>query len=169
MLFVNKEIWIIILVIIGAAKVSAQEATVASGGNASGAGGSVSYSIGQTTYSYITGTNTSASQGVQQPYEISTVTTTATAIKEVVGINLSCNAYPNPVTDILTLDVDGNIFQNNAHVTFHLNNISGSIIDNQEVTGSKTGISMENVASGLYILQVIQNNTIIKSFKIIKH
>jgi hypothetical protein len=39
------------------------------GGEATGSGGSVSYSVGQVVYTTNTGINGSVAQGVQQPYE----------------------------------------------------------------------------------------------------
>src|SRR5208283_4157272 len=138
--FVKKELLIILFIITVVTGLHAQQAIVAAGGNALGMGGSVSYSVGQTAYSYLTGTNSSVSQGVQQPFEISTLTTTSTAVKEVVGINLSCKAYPNPVTDQLTLDVDDNLFQNKAHVTFQLYDVTGNVINDQIVTDDQTSI-----------------------------
>ena len=56
------------------ASLQAQETIPATGGNASGSGGSVSYTIGQITYRTISGTNGAVTQGIQQPYEISVVT-----------------------------------------------------------------------------------------------
>ncbi len=49
--------------------VNAQESIVASGGDASGSGGSSSYSVGQVFYSNYTGSNGSEAQGVQQADE----------------------------------------------------------------------------------------------------
>lgn len=48
----------------------AQETTLTAGGEATGSGGSVSYSIGQLFYMTKTGTTGSVSEGVQQPIEI---------------------------------------------------------------------------------------------------
>lgn len=39
-------------------------------GNATGTGGTSSYSIGQVVYASATGTNDSVNQGMQQPFEI---------------------------------------------------------------------------------------------------
>jgi len=58
---------------IGLTGLQAQESVTASGGNASGAGGTVSYSVGQVVYKTNTGSNGSEAQGVQQPYEISVI------------------------------------------------------------------------------------------------
>jgi|SRR5690554_3243411 len=76
---------------LGLTALKAQESVNATGGDASGEGGSVSYSVGQITFQTHTGTNGSVAQGVQQPFEISVVT----AIEEAKGINLSVTAYPN--------------------------------------------------------------------------
>lgn len=52
-----------------------QEAILTSGGNASGSGGTVSYSIGQTFYTTYMGANGSVSHGVQHPFETLNETT----------------------------------------------------------------------------------------------
>jgi hypothetical protein len=169
MLFIKKEIWIAVYVSISAASLQAQQAIVTAGGNSANNSGSVSYSVGQTVYTYLVGTNGSVYQGVQLPYEISTVMSTSTAIKEVVGITLNCIAYPNPVADVLTLAVDDNAFFINSRVTLQIIDMSGKILDEQVIADPQTNISMINYTPGLYFLQVEQNNNVIKTFKIIKH
>lgn len=64
----------IIILAMALTELKAQEAIPASGGNATGSGGSVSYSVGQVEYSSNTGSGGSVAAGVQQPYEISVVT-----------------------------------------------------------------------------------------------
>ena len=68
---------------LGLTGLQAQESVNATGGNAQGSGGSVSYSVGQLFYLIITGETGSVSEGVQQPYEISVVT----AVVEAGGID----------------------------------------------------------------------------------
>ena len=82
--------------------VQAQKAIPASGGNATGTNGSVSYTVGQVLYTTNIGTNGSVAEGVQQPYEISVVV----GIEQAKDINLICTVYPNPATDLLTLEVE---------------------------------------------------------------
>ena len=79
----------------------AQNNTVASGGQANGSGGTSSYSVGQINYSSYTGSSGSVTQGVQQPYEISVVT----SIKNI-AIDLKAQIYPNPTTDKLILSIN---------------------------------------------------------------
>ena len=82
--------------------IKAQNTIPATGGNAIGAGGSVSYSVGQVFYTTNTGTTGSATQGVHQPYEISVIT----GLEEAKGIDLNCIAYPNPTSDFLILRIN---------------------------------------------------------------
>jgi hypothetical protein len=86
-------------------------------GNAEGTGGSVSYSAGQLFYMTHSGTDGSVSEGVQQPYEISVVTSVA----EAEGIDLVVSAFPNPVTDHLMLRVDRYNFENLHYQIFDVN------------------------------------------------
>lgn len=140
----------------------AQEAISASGGNASGSGGSVSYSVGQLVYTSNTGTSGSVAQGVQQPYEISVMT----GIEETKGITLQCSAYPNPTAGHLKLKVENYKTDN---LTYRLYDIDGRLLENKKIDGDETSISMETLTSSAYFLKVISNNKEIKTFKIIKN
>ncbi|HQK70071.1 MAG TPA: T9SS type A sorting domain-containing protein [Bacteroidales bacterium] len=142
--------------------VSAQESINASGGNASGSGGSVSFSVGQVVYQTHFSTSGSVTQGVQQPYEISVVT----AIEEAKGINLSVSAYPNPATDYLILEVkDFGL----SDLYFYLYDMSGILLQNQKISGSQTSIVMSNLVPATYFVKVVQDNKEVKTFKIIKN
>jgi hypothetical protein len=139
----------------------AQEAILATGSNASGSGGSVSYSVGQVVYTTNTGTNSSVAQGVQQPFEISVVT----SIEQAKSISLQCSAYPNPTIDFLTLKVEN--FQLST-LNFQLFDIRGKLLVSKKVENSETTIAMSNFVSATYFLKVTQANKEIKTFKIIK-
>jgi len=142
--------------------VSAQESVNATGGDASGSGGSASYSVGQVVYTTNVGTNGSVSQGVQQPYEISVVT----AIEEAKGINLTVTAYPNPTTDYLTLSIDEFEISN---LSYQLHDMNGKLLQNEKITGNQTSIVMSNLVPATYFVKVIQWNKEVKTFKIIKN
>ena len=138
-------------------ELSAQENTVASGGKATGSGGTVSYSLGQVVYSTNIGTNGSVSQGVQQPYAVSTT----------VGINetsIQLNAYPNPTTNNLTLTTD-----DSESLSYQLFNIQGAEISSKTLNSKTSNISLEGHPPATYFLKVIKNNEVIKAFKIIKN
>jgi hypothetical protein len=140
----------------------AQNTIPASGGNANGSGGSVSYTIGQTVYTTNAGTNGSSAQGVQQPYEISVVTGT----KEASDITLEIQVYPNPATDFIKLIVLNYEIDN---LKYQLYDDSGNLLNYDKVEGDEKSISMGNYSPGIYFLKVIQGNKMLKTFKIIKN
>ena len=154
---------VVLLLGLGLTGLQAQESINSTGGNASGGGGTVSYSIGQVVYT----TNTSVAygsvaQGVQQPFEISVIT----AIKQAQDITLVCSVYPNPASDFLTLKVDNYDAESLSYKLFDAN---GKLLESKIVTGNITIISMANLLPSLYFLKVIDNQKEIKTFKIIKY
>jgi len=142
--------------------VNAQEAFTATGGDASGTGGTVCYSIGSLVYTTNAGTSGSVAQGVQQPYEISVVT----GIDEPIGINFSCSVFPNPTTDILTLKVQN---PDNTNLWFQLFDLNGKLLESKKIEVSETYIDMSNLVPTTYFLNVVDKKMKIKIFKIIKN
>ena len=140
----------------------AQEAIPASGGNASGGGGTVSYSVGQVFYTTIANENGSVAQGVQQPYEISTVT----AIEEAKGINLNVSAYPNPATDYLQLKIEN---YESESLFYQLYDLNGKLLIHKKLEDNITSIPMNAFSPGTYFLKITDNKKEIKTFKIIKN
>lgn len=140
---------------------SAQEAVVASGGDAAGTGGSVSYSVGQVVYTTNTGAGGSVMAGVQQPYEISV----PTALENTEDIILEFSAYPNPTTDILKLRSGVRDFES---ISYRLFDMNGKLIKASRITGTETSVNMQSLAPSVYFIKVIQNDKEIKTFKIIK-
>ena len=140
----------------------AQATNSASGGNASGGGGSISYTVGQIVYTKSTGTNGSSAQGVQQPYEISLVT----GIEEALDISLEIMIYPNPATDFVKLKIKNYDVQN---LRYQLYDIIGTLLLDKKVEGQETTIQMQTFLPASYFLKVIDRHKVIKTFKIIKH
>ena len=139
----------------------AQETVLATGGDATGAGGSSNYTVGQVVYTTNTGTNGSVAQGVQQPYEIST----SVGI-EVTAINLELVAYPNPTNNALTLNI-GNY--NNEKLTYQLYDMQGKLLDSKQVISSRTIIGVQDLPVSTYLLNVLDNKSLIKTFRIVKN
>ena len=152
----------VLLLGLGLTGLQAQTAAPTTGGNASGSGGTVSYSVGQLVYTTNTGTNGSVAQGVQQAFEISVVT----AIEQAKGINLSVSAYPNPTTDFLTLRIDEFEISN---LSYQLYDINGKLLQSEKITGNQTSIVMRNLVPATYFVKVIQGNKEVKTYKIIKN
>ena len=147
---------------LGLTGLQAQTAVPATGGNASGSGGTVNYSVGQVVYTTNTGgSNGTVAQGVQQPFEISVVT----GLDEAKGINLAVSAYPNPTTDFLNLKVEN---YDNTNLSYKLFDISGKLLETKKITGNETSIVMSNLVPATYFIKVTEGNKEIKTFKIIK-
>lgn len=156
----TKQLGALLLLGFGFNTTYAQQATTASGGDASGSGGSVAYSVGQIVYTTSTGTTGSVAQGVQQPYEISIPLGLAET-----GIKLNLSAYPNPATSFLILEVD----DYDRALSYQLYDIGGKLLESNTVVANSTTIKMERYATAAYFLKVTQNNKEVKTFKIIKN
>lgn len=158
---------LVVLVLSGLSESHAQGTVVSTGSDLSGTGGSVSYTLGQTTYSNNSGTGGSELQGVQQPYEIFTIT----GIKENDLIRLNYSISPNPVTDALTLKVEKSPFKD---MSFQLFDLEGHLVAKENLSGDITTIYMNNYLPSTYFLRVLEtreNGSIkqLKTFKIIKN
>lgn len=147
---------------LGITTLFAQQGNVAAGGNASGTGGAVSYSIGQVFNSSPSGGTHNLIQGLQQPYEISVVTTVD---ETAAAIELAASVYPNPTVDNFTLKVDDQKFKN---LNYALYDAKGQVILTGKVEGQETPVSVGNAASDYYLLMVYEGNQSIKTFKITK-
>jgi hypothetical protein len=152
---------VILLLIIGVTGLHAQEAISAAGGDATGSGGSVSYTIGQVGYTSNTGIDGSVAEGVQQPFEISTIS----GIEEARGINLNCLAYPNPTAEFLFLKVDN---YNKENLWYKLYDITGRLLENRKIVDNETTIDMIDFLPAAYFLKVLDNDKVVKTFKIVK-
>lgn len=139
----------------------AQESANASGGDATGSGGTVAYSIGQVVYTTNTGSNGSVAQGVQHAYEIFTV-----GIKET-ELNISLSVFPNPTMDNLTLQISD---YNNEQLSYQLFDMQGKQLSNGQITAQQTQINMNSLPTATYFVNVVnQENKKVQSFKIIKN
>jgi hypothetical protein len=152
----------ILLLGFGLTGLHAQESINASGSNASGSGGSVSWSVGQVACQTHTGTSGSVTEGVQQPYAI----WTEIATKEAQSINLTFTAYPNPTNDYLILEV--NDFELST-LTFHLYDMNGKLLQKEKITDNQTRIVIGHLVPATYFVKVIQGNKKVKTFNVIKN
>ena len=153
---------LIVFCLIGyASTIQAQETIPTTGGNATGTGGTASYTIGQVIYTTEIGTSGSVAQGVQQPFEISVVSGI-----ESKGMDLNCSVYPNPATDILTLKVEN---YNKEKLEYRLIDISGKVLEIKRIVANNTEISVTNLLPATYFLKVSDNGKEVKTFKIIKN
>jgi hypothetical protein len=139
---------------------TAQETFSSSGFNSNGNSGLISYSVGQVSVGFFTGNNGSLTHGVQQPYEIFSTTG-----DDILNINLKLTAYPNPTIDQLFLSIEniqGKFFN------YQLFNIQGKLLLIDKCENNKTNINLNEFPPNTYLLSISENNTVIKSFTIIK-
>jgi len=141
--------------------VQAQQATTASGGDASGSGGTAAFSVGQVVYTANTNASGTVSQGVQQAFEIFTL-----SIKET-ELNISLKAFPNPTLNNLTLQISD---YKNEKLSYQLYDIQGRLLNNGQIVAQQTNIEMTSLPTAIYFINVVnQENQKVQSFKIIKN
>ena len=139
----------------------AQESTNVSGGDATGTGGTVAYSVGQVVYTTNTGAGGSVSQGVQHAYEIFTL-----GVKEP-ELDISLSAFPNPTSDKLTLQIRN---YNNEQLSYKLFDMQGKLLNNGLVNTQQTQINTSTLPPATYFINLVnQENKKVQSFKIIKN
>lgn len=138
----------------------AQSDVVTSGGNASSAAGSVSYTIGQVDYIAATGATGNINLGVQQPFEIY-------GPLEVISIEgLTIEIYPNPTQDFVYIELDNSKLDNGRMLLYDIN---GRLIKGNFITNKKSEINITELAAGNYYLEISSSDLKICSYKIIKN
>ncbi len=162
----KTSLLIAFLFFLGCGSLQAQNDVVSSGGDATGSGGSSSYSIGQVLYTVNSAATGSEAQGVQQPYEISVID----------GINhfkleLDLSAFPNPTSNYLTLTVGDSdaLSSGQTHkLSYQLFDLSGKLLDSNQINQTSTTIKMEALPTSTYFLKVKSEDQLVRTFKIIK-
>ena len=161
---IRNQLLLTCLFLLGVVFAQAQTTATTSGGEASGNGGAVSYTVGQVAYQTHSGTTGSVAEGVQQPYEISVVT----GIEETNISLLNISAYPNPTTDYLQLKIDASTSFSIQEMQYQLYDMQGKLLRSKNLTGNETQINMSNCVPAIYFVRVISKNKSLKEFKIIK-
>jgi hypothetical protein len=138
-----------------------QQAISTAGGEATGTGGTVNYTVGQITYHHFGENGSLLAQGIQQPYEILIYSGI-----DISGINLHISVYPNPVQQHLKLTVTD---QNTDQMSYQIYDLNGRLLAKKMLDGTETNIRMDLLAPSVYYLQVHDQDMEIKTFKIIKY
>jgi hypothetical protein len=155
-----KKSIFLVSVLLATQLVCSQEAIPVSGGEASGSGGSGSYTVGQVFYTTQTAATGSVSQGVQHPFEFQTLSNAA-----LTTVNLTAVSYPNPTKDFIILKITDSALNNLRYTLFDVN---GKSIASGSITESSTQIQLKHLSIGTYVLKVSQQNQSLKTFKILK-
>jgi hypothetical protein len=136
-----------------------QRAAVVAGGEASGSGGTASFSLGESAYRTDAGNGGSSLQGAQQPYEIYEVSKPGA-----IG-GMVFTLYPNPVADVVNIDVG----QWQEHLSYQLLSLDGKILASGTLREKTTSLAMSDFPAGVYLVSVHRDDQPIKTFRIIKN
>lgn len=136
-----------------------QKSTVATGADAQGAGGSMSYSIGLTNYETISSSGT-ITQGVQQPYEFYAV-----GIEEW-DSDIQISAYPNPLTTQLTVSFSNEVLE---EMSFQLTDGAGRLIETGQLESKETFIDVQALARSNYFLTIYKKDQSVRVYKLVKN
>jgi len=146
--------------ILFAGPLMAQNNTVASGADVSGSGGSVSYTVGQIEYETLSSSAGTITQGIQQPYEIWSV-----SIDEPES-QFEFNLFPNPSVDYITLRVEG---LPTNDLSYRIYDMNGKLLKTGSIYSTDTFISMEELANATYLVKVSDAKKDYKIFKVLKN
>ncbi len=137
-----------------------QQATVASGGESQGTGGSVSYTIGQVAYQSLSNNSWQINEGVQQPIEIYQMS----AVNETPSISLQIG--PNPsINEVFLIGEHALLNQ----LSIELFDLQGKRIKAQQRVEADGKIDLSTIPAASYQLVIYQNNQAIRNYKLIKH
>src|SRR5438128_1544088 len=115
-----------LILILKASIANAQSGTVSCGGDASGSGGTVAYSIGQVSYLNNVGDSGKADEGIQHPFEIFTI-----GIDEEANLDFTVDIFPNPTINNLTLTVTDFKSEN---LSYKLYDLKGRILERRIIS-----------------------------------
>ena len=119
--------------------------------------GHISYSIGEC----ITPTLTSSSAILTQGFLQAGLRTGVPVINQ---SEILMTVYPNPVTDLLILQMD------DPHgFDYVLSDILGSVIERRSVLNERTEIDFSTMKPAVYILRVSKQNEELRLFQIVKY
>ena len=134
----------------------------ASGNNATGSSGTVTYSIGQVFYTYIGESVYNVAQGIQHE-EIQA----SHPIEDIIEPTTEIFIYPNPTSDIVNIKMKASEFEKGPKF-YQLYDYQGRLLKQNTITETESKINLSNLSPSVYILRVYANNTVLKTFKILK-
>lgn len=157
----NKYIFLVVLSFFSIPNAFSQKNTVASGGTASGGGGSSTYTIGQIDYTFHSDSISSISQGVQHAFEVYFLD-----LENVVFNSSNVNIYPNPVLTEINISM-ANLAKDNY--SFEILDLKGAILYKGILNSGLTQIQLDDISTGLYMIKIQSSKGYIQTYKFIKN
>jgi hypothetical protein len=158
---IKNSCFVLLFVVFGFSDLKAQQVDVAFGGIATGTGDSSSYTVGQVFYSSAMRSTNKVNGVVQQPFEI---TVLSLGVDIYPSMLLNVRLYPNPTTAHITLQFPD--FSSERH-SLQVLDLNGRAILFFKISSKETTLSVENLMAATYFLNVVDQNKIIKTFKIL--
>jgi len=88
-----------------------------------------------------------------------------TNLPDYTAVSSHISVYPNPTADIVFLKLD---MDNIENCDYYLYDLQGRQIRNSNITSKQTEVSFAPFESGIYILRIVMEKTLVQEFKIIK-
>jgi hypothetical protein len=148
---------LLILIVIPA---FSQESVLTASENASGDGGTISYSVGQVAFHTLEGALGTLTEGVQQPYEILFMTGVPDET-----ISLKCIVYPNPTVAGVVLSMEMPMIDK---CKFLVRGSSGILYMEATIDNRETTVPLDDLAPGTYMITIVRENAEQLTWKIIK-
>ena len=136
----------------------AQQSINSGGGTATGSGGVVTFTTGQSAFTVADGTGGSSSAGVQQAYVITPTGTLNTAL------DIAVKVFPNPTAHLLQIETE-----NHKELRWQLLDVSGKQVQSGKIKNGKATLDMASYAPGNYRLTIWQKSNRLQTFSILKN
>ena len=123
--------------------------------------GELNVSVGQINYTNDSNAKGDINLGVQQTYLVG-VKNIAEEQDILVWI------FPNPTSTTVKVHIPPKVVNSSEQIKFTLYDAAGRLVRYEEITSEETLISMETYAQGNYVLNVVDRDKTLGSFKIIR-
>ena len=137
----------------------AQEAITTAGNYFKAGGNSLEWSLGQELTETFISESYMLTQGLHQG------TLLIVSIQDFYAEATTVKVFPNPVTDILNLEIQ-ELHEDNLR--WYLFNIQGKLLESGDIRSASSSINMQSLDSGIYILSIENHSRLIKSLRILK-
>jgi hypothetical protein len=139
--------------------INAQQVISATGVSGSNATGSISSTVGELVIDTKTAGSTTITQGFHQSK------LTITSVNELKNSGISVNIAPNPTHDFVTIKIENTLPKK---LRFILYDINGKPIKDGNFMNHEANINFITYNPGTYLLKIFNENTLIKTTKIVK-
>jgi hypothetical protein len=139
----------------------AQQVVSSAGGQSENSNGSLSWTVGEVAVETLRNNDLILTQGFHQ------TRLEATGLDIIDGIQPDILAYPNPVDDIINVNIKG--LSEIKGWSYILYDTHGRVLENSVIDSDNTGISFSNLPKSTYLLRVYSEKEGAKVFRIIKN